>query len=66
MIELQIAARMDRASVEALQLEIRQLAKRHGLEVQSVKITREASEPSEAVGPAPGAPKEPASSAEPA
>lgn len=45
MIELQISARMDRAAVEALQLEIRRLAARHGLEVESVRITRDEGEP---------------------
>jgi hypothetical protein len=48
MIELQIFARMDRAAVEALQLEIRRLAARHGLEVESVRITRDDSEPAAA------------------
>jgi hypothetical protein len=36
---------MDRAAVEALQLEIRRLAARHGREVESVRITRDDGEP---------------------
>jgi hypothetical protein len=60
MIELQISARMDRVAVEALQLEIRRLAKRHGIEVEAIRITREDSPPPDG----PGAPAGPAASAE--
>ena len=47
-IQLRIFAGMDRATVEALQLEIRQLAAKHGLEVESVQITPDHGEPSSA------------------
>jgi len=44
--ELRVAARMSRADVEALQIEIRRLARQHGLEVQAVRTVRSEVHPS--------------------
>jgi hypothetical protein len=37
---LEISGRMDRHAAEALQLELRRLAKRHGVDITEVRIDR--------------------------
>ena len=37
---VEISGRMDRHAAEALQLELRRLAKRHGLDIKEVRIDR--------------------------
>jgi len=37
---VEISGRMDRHAAEALQLELRRLAKRHGIDVKDVRIDR--------------------------
>jgi hypothetical protein len=37
---VEISGRMDRHAAEALQLEVRRLAKRHGVDIKDVRIDR--------------------------
>lgn len=55
-VVIRLSTQMDRATLEALALEIRQLAKRHGIEVQSLQITRDTGESAYETELAPGSP----------
>lgn len=42
---IEVTAELDRHAAEALTLEVRRLARRHGVDIKEVRIEREADEP---------------------